>query len=106
MHKGRKSDFRGTTFVDGFEYRGRPLTFLITAGAVRLVAVRSGMGEAGDKVNFLSLEIYSLVVSGSGSVPVVALFMKPPMRSTGERITLRIPRAARLVKNSGAERRG
>jgi hypothetical protein len=45
---------------------------LITAGTVRLIAVRSGMGEAGDKVNFLSLEIYSLVVSGSASFPVDA----------------------------------
>jgi hypothetical protein len=45
---------------------------LITAGTVRLIAVRSGMGEAGDKVNFLSLEIYSLVMSGSASFPVNA----------------------------------
>ncbi|RED60385.1 hypothetical protein [Cohnella lupini] len=45
---------------------------LITAGTVRLFAVRSGMGEAGDKVNSLSLEIYSLVMSGSASFPVNA----------------------------------
>jgi hypothetical protein len=45
---------------------------LITAGTVRLIAVRSGMGEAGDKVNSLSLEIYSLVMSGSASFPVNA----------------------------------
>jgi len=45
---------------------------LITAGTVRLVAGRSGMGEAGDQVNSLSLEIYSLVVSGSASFPVKA----------------------------------
>jgi hypothetical protein len=50
----------------------RPLKILITAGTVRLNAVRSGMGDAGDKVNYLSLEIYSLVVSGSASFPVDA----------------------------------
>ena len=44
----------------------------ITAGAVRLVAVRSGMGEAGGKANSLSLEIYSLNVSDSDACPVNA----------------------------------
>jgi len=56
----------------------RPLNALVTVGAVRLIAVRSGMGEAGDKVNSRSLEIYSLDMPGSGSFPVIALLSVAP----------------------------
>jgi hypothetical protein len=45
---------------------------LITAGTVRLIAGRSGVGGGGDKVNFLSLEIYSLIESCIASFPVIA----------------------------------
>jgi len=53
-----------------------PLETLITAGAVRLIAVRSGMGEAGGRVNFRSLEIYSLVMPDTASFPVIAFICK------------------------------
>jgi hypothetical protein len=58
-----------------FKGERRPLSCPLTAGAVRLVAGRSGMGEAKVKVNFRSLEIYSLDMTWFASFPVKALLL-------------------------------
>ncbi|RIE04702.1 hypothetical protein D3H35_04240 [Cohnella faecalis] len=71
--KGRKLSIRGTTFIDDASLpRGRPLLLPVTAGAVRLVAGRSGSGGRGHGKFSQPVGICSLVMPGSALFPVEA----------------------------------